>query len=266
MKFISNIKLAAAACLIVSVSLIGFFTLQSNNPVIPKVNNQLAPDVKPDDIKPSNQSQSGFDSKAFSLNEASSIWVIVNKQRPLTPQNYVPADLVIPELAKRPNITEDEQQIRSEPADELKRMFDAASADNVRLTIQSGYRSYNFQENLYNRYVSEQGQATADTQSARPGHSEHQTGLAIDLGGMTTPECNIAACFANTIEGKWLASHAHKYGFIIRYPSGKSSITGYIHEPWHLRYVGTELAREMNAVDDLTLEEFFKLPAAANYN
>jgi len=245
----------------IGFALYSFLIIPSGNSVTEKQSSTVTKNPSPSQL-PANS----FDSSAFSLTEPSSIWVVVNKKRPLTPQNYVPADLVTPDLAKRSNITGDEQQIRSGTAAELQRMFDAAKAEGINLNIQSGYRSYNFQSNLYGRYVREQGQATADTQSARPGHSEHQTGLAVDIGGTTNPSCNIAECFKDTVEGKWAAANAYKYGFIIRYPSNKTSITGYTYEPWHLRYVGTELAREMHDKNTETLEEFFKLPAAPDYN
>jgi len=134
------------------------------------------------------------------------------------------------------------------------------------LNLQSGYRSYAFQSDLYNGYVRTQGLATADRQSARPGYSEHQTGLAADLGGTSAPGCNVAQCFANTIEGRWLADHAYEYGFIIRYPADKESITGYEYEPWHVRYVGVALAAEMHRRGIETLEEFFNVTGGTQYN
>ena len=121
---------------------------------------------------------------------------------------------------------------------------------NLQLSIylSSGFRSYETQNRIYNNYVSNYGQSSADTFSARPGHSEHQTGLAIDVN-------SIDDSFADTPEAEWLASHAHEYGFIIRYPKGKESITGYKYEPWHIRYLGVEKATEVYN-SGLTLEEF----------
>lgn len=208
----------------------------------------------------------GFDKHQYSLTDPTSLWVIVNKQRPLQPKTYVPGDLVVPNIKLRSNITGDERQVRQITADALKKMSDAATQDGLSLTLESGYRSYNFQVNLYNRYVSEQGQSVADTQSARPGFSEHQTGLAADVGGTSNPSCNVEQCYANTPEGKWVASNAYKYGFVIRYPLGKDHVTGYEYEPWHLRYVGTDLSTEMHNENISTLEEFFNLPPAPDYN
>jgi D-alanyl-D-alanine carboxypeptidase len=210
--------------------------------------------------------QPKFDKSALSLQDPTSLWVVVNKKRPLAPSDYVPADLAVPDIQLRSNITNDERQVRRAVADALKTMADAAQAEGVTLTLQSGYRSYTFQQNLYGRYVAQQGQSVADMQSARAGHSEHQTGLAVDLGGVTRPACNVEACFADTVEGRWVAANAHLYGFTIRYPQGKAPVTGYTFEPWHLRYVGPELALELHSSGVLTLEEFFGLPAAPDYN
>lgn len=207
-----------------------------------------------------------FNKQQYSLTDPTSSWVIANKQRPLQPKTYAPDDLVIPDMRLRSNITSDERQVRQVTAEALEKLSAAAKQDGITLTLESGYRSYNFQVSLYNRYVSQQGRAVADSQSARPGHSEHQTGLAADVGGITQPSCNVEACYADTIEGKWVAANAYKYGFVIRYPEDNASITGYIYEPWHLRYVGTDLASEMHTKGIQTLEEFFNLPAAPDYN
>lgn len=128
-------------------------------------------------------------------------------------------------------------------------MAAAAAKDGVNLFIVSGYRSWATQDSLYRRYAAQDGTAAADTYSARPGHSEHQTGLAMDLN-------SLSGSFANTKEGKWLAANAHKYGFIIRYQKDKQSITGYIYEPWHVRYLGKELAAEVYGSGEC-LEEYF---------
>lgn len=133
----------------------------------------------------------------------------------------------------------------------LKRMQADASSIGLSLKLVSGYRSYNTQYNLYNNYVRQNGQAKADTFSARPGHSEHQTGLAFDVG-------STKGAFANTYESKWLAENCHLYGFIIRYPKGKTNITGYIYEPWHIRYLGVETATKVKE-SGLTLEEYLRI-------
>ena len=123
-----------------------------------------------------------------------------------------------------------------------------AAADGITLKIVSGYRSYKDQINAYTKFSNRDGKEAADRYSARPGHSEHQTGLAIDLN-------SVQNSFANTPAGKWLAENCVRYGFIIRYPEGKEHITGYMYEPWHVRYVGVEMA-EMISESGLCLEEF----------
>lgn len=207
----------------------------------------------------------GFNKNAHSTSDPISTWVVVNKQHPLNPKTYTPADLVVPNIPLRSNITSDERQLRAEPAAALETMVKDASAAGVQLNLQSGYRSYTFQQNLYNSYVRQQGQTAADRTSARPGHSEHQTGLAADLGGVSQPSCNVAKCYANTPEGKWLAANAYKYGFLVRYTETKESVTGYDFEPWHIRYIGTELATEMRAQNIQTLEEFFGIAGGTSY-
>lgn len=115
----------------------------------------------------------------------------------------------------------------------------------------SGYRSYDYQAQLYQSYVNRDGQAKADTYSARPGYSEHQTGLAFDVGQLDYG-------YGDTPEGKWLYEHAHEYGFIIRYQKGKEQITGYTYEPWHIRYVGVKAASEIYQ-KGITLEEYLNV-------
>lgn len=130
----------------------------------------------------------------------------------------------------------------------LDAMIAAAREENISLWVRSGFRSYATQKILYNSYARRDGSAAADRYSARPGYSEHQTGLAFDLN-------SLSQSFADTAEGKWLAAHCSEYGFIIRYPKDKESVTGYMYEPWHVRYLGTETAKAV-ADSGLTLEEY----------
>lgn len=191
-----------------------------------------------------------FDKSQFSLSDPKSPWVIVSKVSPVNPKNYEPKDLID---------VGGNQQLREEAAFSFKIMLENAAKKNLQLLPLSGYRSYETQVSTYNSEVARFGQAAADTQSARPGHSEHQTGWAIDIGG---GGCGIEDCFGGTAEGKWVAKNAYKYGFIIRYTSGKDGITGYRPEPWHLRYVGKILSTEMHTKNVATLEEFFdKIPS-----
>ena len=124
----------------------------------------------------------------------------------------------------------------------------AAADEGLNIYISSGFRSYDYQAGLYQRYVDKDGKTEADRYSARPGHSEHQTGLAFDLN-------SIDNSFADTKEGKWVTSNCYKYGFIIRYPADKEDVTGYMWEPWHIRYLGKETARSVYD-SGLCLEEY----------
>ncbi len=139
----------------------------------------------------------------------------------------------------------------------LYEMFADASAEGLSLWVRSGVRTYADQKWQYNVYVERDGKELADTYSARPGHSEHQTGLAFDLN-------SLYKSFADTAEGKWLAANCHKYGFILRYPEGKEHITGYMYEPWHVRYVGMDHAPVIHE-KGLCLEEYLGITSEYNY-
>lgn len=205
-----------------------------------------------------------FNKQRLSTSDPASLWVVVNKNRTLEPVDYFPADLVTPNVPLRGSANSDEMKLRKEPAEALERMVNAAKTKGASLKIASGYRSYRTQITIYNNEVRQYGKAVADTQSARPGHSEHQTGLAVDLQDVAG-KCVVADCFKDLAEGKWLGEHAWEYGFIVRYPLGKDTITGYRYEPWHLRYVGAELATEMHNNGMQTLEEFFNLVQTQPY-
>jgi len=134
-----------------------------------------------------------------------------------------------------------------------------ATVQGIGLSVVSGYRSYSRQNTLYNNYVARDGKIAADTYSARPGHSEHQTGLAADINSLDQS-------WINTPEGQWLNNNCYKYGFIIRYPQGKESITGYIYEPWHIRYVGVDVATALyNGGNWLSLEEYLGITSQYSY-
>ena len=141
--------------------------------------------------------------------------------------------------------------VNKEAYEQLQKMQADAKALNLDLQLRSGYRSYSRQEELYNSYVQKDGEEKASTYSAKPGYSEHQTGLAFDVGLVDTS-------FANTSEAKWLDQNCHLYGFIIRYPQGKTDITGYIYEPWHIRYLGVEVSTKVKE-SGLSLEEYLNV-------
>lgn len=157
--------------------------------------------------------------------------LIVNKSYPL-PKDYRP----------------DNDELTPETSNAFEKMRVDAQAEGLNLYISSGFRSYEYQAQLYQRYADRDGYEKADTYSARAGYSEHQTGLAFDLN-------TIDDSFANTPEGKWVAENCWKYGFILRYPKGKEAQTGYQYEPWHLRYLGEDMAKKVYD-SGLCLEEY----------
>lgn len=148
----------------------------------------------------------------------------------------------------------------------LEELFAQAADDDIDLVAISGYRSYARQRSLYDDYVERDGRGAADRYSARPGHSEHQLGLAVDVGE-ADGVAELEVAFKDTEAGKWVAAHAHEHGFILRYPEHEESVTGYQSEPWHLRYVGEDVAKFMHAkaTDIKTLEKLFDLKNAPGY-
>jgi len=186
--------------------------------------------------------------KIISENEVTSITVVVNKKHKL-PTDYVPKLVSIFSGKMRP-----------EAAEALELLFASAKTAGLNPLLVSSYRSYAMQEQVYNGYVNQNGQTEADTFSARPGHSEHQTGLAVDVDDGSG--CQLETCFGNTELGKWLSTNAQKYGYIIRYQEGKDSLTGYQYEPWHIRYVGTDVATAIYKSGQ-TLDEYFKIEAGS---
>ncbi|MGG2196650.1 M15 family metallopeptidase [Paenibacillus validus] len=181
------------------------------------------------------------------------IAVLVNKTSKL-PEDYKPQDLVDPNVPFTFKEKLEKRKMRKEAAAALEKLFQAAKDAGLPLAGVSAYRSHETQTALYNNYVKQEGEEKANKYSAKPGHSEHETGLAIDVAGCNG-KCPAQDCFGATQEAKWLAEHAHEYGFIIRYPKGKEAITGYQYEPWHLRYVGVDLAKDI-VKQGLTLEEY----------
>ncbi len=150
--------------------------------------------------------------------------------------------------------------MRPEAASALQQLFaDYTAQTGDHYTVVSPYRSYSTQVSVYNGWVAKLGQTQADRQSARPGTSEHQTGLAVDI------DTAVSQSFGATPPGQWLAANSYRYGFVLRYPDGAEAVTGYEYEPWHFRYVGVALATEMHDTGIQTLEQFFGLPSAPDY-
>lgn len=185
-----------------------------------------------------------------------SITVIANKKHSLG--TYEPDDLT---AVSHPG-SNGTQYMRQEAAAALEELLSKADEDGIRLYAQSGYRSYTTQQSLYQSYVDRDGTAAADTYSSRPGHSDHQTGLAMDIMGDNTrmnasdrSDCQIEQCEGSPA-AIWLADNAADFGFILRFPQGKQDITGYVYEWWHYRYVGKDLAVKIKE-SGLTMEEYF---------
>lgn len=195
---------------------------------------------------PEEEEPDPFDLTRHSIRDAGSPWVVVNKRRALRPTTYVPELDIVEGYLVQPRVVRP-----------LARLLAAGRRAGLDLRIMSAYRSAGRQAYLYANAVAAQGEARARQTTAPAGHSEHQTGLAVDLGRATTGECNIAACFGGTREGQWLRRHAHRFGFVVRYPAGSERITGYAHESWHFRYVGRPLARHLRRAGIATLEEAF---------
>ncbi|MDI9494928.1 MAG: M15 family metallopeptidase [Bacillota bacterium] len=222
-------------------------------PMEPEEPDEPEEPIEPEEPAP-NQEAEGVE-KGILIENPDSLDVIVNKKRNL-PENYVPEDLTaltdIPTVLSNPEVN----QLRKAAYEALKELFDAAKEEGYELHARSGYRSYYTQASLYTSYVENYGKAAADKYSAKPGQSEHQTGLSMDI---TCEAINykLDTTFGETEEGKWVAENAHRYGFIIRYPKGKEDITGYAYEPWHIRYLGVELAEKIYE-SGLTLEEYFQ--------
>lgn len=182
-----------------------------------------------------------------------SLWRLVNKSHPFDDLHYQPSNLALASVPSRTDKSIEERSIRQDIFEPTEKLFADAKLEGIDLLIGSGYRGYDLQNLYYSNYARVYGQESADTFSAKPGYSEHQTGLVVDLA-TTDQICYLDACFGETKAGQWLAEHTHQYGFILRYPKNKDGITDFIYEPWHFRYVGVELAQALYE-SGLTLDE-----------
>lgn len=184
-----------------------------------------------------------------------SLLVLVNKKRNLS-ADFRPKDLVITEVPFPFEGGHQKKYLRAKAAEALKELFSAAEKEKLDLWAASGYRSYDRQKAIFTSKVKAEGEDAANLISARPGQSEHQTGLAMDLTSSKVG-FHLVEKFGELKEGQWLKENAHKFGFIIRYPNGKEDITGYCYEPWHIRFVGKEAASYIYK-NGITLEEYFE--------
>lgn len=174
--------------------------------------------------------------------------VLVNKYY-YVGENYVPQNLV----SINSKYQSGGKQLTSEAADAFNKMAAAAKEEGYTIRAVSTYRSYSYQNTLYNNYASRDGYENADTYSARPGYSEHQTGLAVDVDNANLSYTS----FGKTKEFNWMKENAHKYGYILRYTKENEFITGYMNEPWHYRYVGIEIATQIKNENISSLEEYY---------
>lgn len=182
------------------------------------------------------------------------ITVVVNKRRSL-PEGYEPKDLVEPDVPFSFDEPHEKRHLRKEAAEALEKLFAKAKSDGIELRAVSGYRSYTRQKSIYDNSVRTKGEEYAARLVAVPGTSEHQTGLSIDVSSPSVDNA-LEEIFGQSTEGQWLAEHGPEFGFIIRYPEGEEGLTGYAYEPWHIRYIGTDLAPDL-AASVLTVEEYF---------
>lgn len=176
--------------------------------------------------------------------------ILVNKHNPLD-NNYEPSDLREPNIPFVKDSILEERQMREVASNAIEELFNQAKVEGIDFLATSAYRSFNTQNNIYLSRVETKGKEYADKYVALPGKSEHQTGLSIDV---TNERRNFTK---RSKEAKWLANNAYKFGFILRYPEGKEYITGIAYEPWHIRYVGKSIAKEIFE-SEITLEEYFK--------
>lgn len=195
-----------------------------------------------------------FESWAFILphQDPTDLLILVNKynRAPAVPTTLIKPDVTPTSPSKAENI-----YMVPEAAQALEALFEAAAEDGMTLYATSGFRSYSTQKAIFNRKLETMSERAANASVAKAGYSEHQTGLAMDIEGETTLGTGLTEQFGESPEGIWVAEHCHEYGFIIRYPEGKTRITGYIYEPWHLRYVGREHALRITQLG-VTFEEY----------
>lgn len=208
-----------------------------------------------DSLLPNDLSSILYEEKNVPLDtNPSSLTVLVNRNYLLT-SAYIPINLVEPSVKFNFSYSHDKRKMQQVAAAALEKLFIAAKKKNYDFYGISGYRSYARQKQIYDNNVRNRGVEATDSVSAKPGSSEHQTGLAMDIS-IKSIGCRLDQALGNTLEGKWLAKNCHKFGFIIRYPKGKEDITGYSYEPWHIRYVGPLVASYLYK-HNLTLEEYY---------
>ena len=197
----------------------------------------------------------------INLRDPSHVWFVVNKAMPMEPIDYAPVNWAAPADIPLGNLA----AVRTDVAPTVTAMSEASIAAGMgQIGMQNGYRGYSVQQRIHDQRVASLGKEAGERLAARPGYSEHQSGIAMDVFGCT-PGCSSSEQFGTTTTYQWVVDHSWEYGWIIRYEDGQTPITGYDPEAWHLRYIGPELAAAYHAGGFHTLEEFFGLPAAPGY-
>lgn len=230
----------------------------------PETNEQIAPAPEP---KPSTTDGSSNEPKSSDMeNDETNTTIEVDDvevengyivgQQPATEPTFVQGVLIVNKKNPLPPTYNKGEDPKAKAA--LEKMAAAAKNEGFELVAFSGFRSYEYQQTLYDRYVSRDGKDAADRYSARPGYSEHQSGLAFDVGEKGKEDLWLTSAFGESPAGKWLVDNAHKYGFILRYPKGKEDITGYMYESWHFRYLEGDIATKVYEAG-VTLEEYLGL-------
>ncbi|WP_165375492.1 M15 family metallopeptidase [Sanguibacter massiliensis] len=194
--------------------------------------------------------------RGYDVDSPDSITVVVNKLRPLSPLEHRPDDLV--------PVSGSAVTMRAEAADALAELRADAEEDGNPIAVHSAMRSYQEQRTTFEGWVAQMGRERAERSSARAGFSEHQTGLAVDVVALADT-CGVISCFGETKASQWLVANAHRYGFVVRFDGAHEEWTGYKAEPWHLRYVGVEVATAIHEAGGPSLEEFFGLGPAPDY-
>ena len=248
-------KIVVTAAVVAIVGILGWIVLtphQTAAPSTPPPSEQVSRSTQPPDVMVSLPRATPIVALKEDYASDTSLWRVVSKDYPLNNPHYTPT-VSLATVATRSDKPREERSLRTDILPAVEALFAAAKNQGYDLMIGSGYRSYEQQAIYYNSYVAKNGQEVADTFSARPGRSEHQTGLTFDISYVDRT-CYLDTCFGDTAAGKWLATHAAEYGFILRYPKDKISVTKYTYEPWHFRYVGKDLARALSQ-SELALDE-----------
>lgn len=250
-------RIALAGIIATAVVGVGVFALmnkpETKTPPTQQKTAKNQSQVKPTPVFIHIPGETAFPARVEDYDAPSSLWVLVSKKYPLSDETYVPDVIGKPSVAVNEAKTAEEQSLRTDAIQPVNALFAAAKSAGHDVMVASGYRSYGLQQTYFSSYSAAYGEDAANMFSARPGQSEHQTGLSLDIS-LTSRQCYLEICFGETAAGKWLAAHAHEYGFILRYPSDKTAVTEYQYEPWHFRYVGNELAGALYR-SGLTLDE-----------